>query len=327
MKWKNLSMPEEVVREQVGNSLNLSRFVLEPLERGYGATIGNSLRRILLSSIQGAAPIAIRIQGALHEFGAIDGVYEDVTHIVLNIKKLRCRFHSDEPKTITLTANSKGKVTASKFDTGADIEILNPDLHILELTNDREFKMEVEISPGRGYQMAEQNRYEGAPSNTIFVDSLFSPVIRTWFNVENTRVGQRTDYDRLMISIETDGSITPEDALCHAAKLLKDHLQLFIHLDEEKVLREETATEDESSPLRKLLNTRVDELELSVRSANCLRAANIATLEELVTKSEGEMLKYRNFGRKSLNELNAILDELGLHFGMDLEKAREAGQL
>lgn len=323
MKWKNIHMPEEVIRDQSEGLTNTARFVVEPLERGYGATLGNSLRRVLLSSIQGSAAVSIRITGVLHEFGTIEGVYEDVTDIILNVKKIRCNFHSDEMRTIKISRLKGGKITVGMFDCGADIEILNPDLHIAELTKDIEFEMEIDIAPGRGYVIAEQNRREGAPANTIYIDSFYSPVVRTWLNVENTRVGQRTDYDRLMISVETDGSITPEDALCHAAKLLKDHLQLFIHLDEEVDLREEQEPEREASPMRKLLDTRVDELELSVRSSNCLRAANIASLEELVTKSESEMLKFRNFGRKSLNELNAILEELGLHFGIDPEKLKE----
>lgn len=326
MKWKNLDLPNEVVKESIDDSSNLARFVVEPLERGYGPTIGNSLRRVLLSSIQGAAPVSVRIDGVLHEFGTLEGVYEDVTNILLNVKKLRCRFHADEMRTISIKKSDKGMITAGMFDCGADVEVLNPNLPLVELTADREFGMEIDIAPGRGYAVAEQNRREGAPANTIYIDSLFSPVVRTWFNVENTRVGQRTDYDRLMVSIETDGSISPEDALCHSAKLLKDHLQLFIHLDEEKVLREESASEEEVSPLRKLLDTRVDELELSVRSSNCLRAANIGTIEDLVTKSEGEMLKFRNFGRKSLNELNAILEELGLHFGFPVEERLQKGE-
>ncbi|HSH00074.1 MAG TPA: DNA-directed RNA polymerase subunit alpha [candidate division Zixibacteria bacterium] len=327
MKWKNLDLPNEVVKEPIADSANLSRFIVEPLERGYGTTLGNSLRRVLLSSIQGAAPVSVRVTGVLHEFGTVDGVYEDVTNIILNVKKMRIRYHTDEMRTISIKRTAKGKVTAGMFECGSDVELLNPELHIVELTTDREFEMEIDIAPGRGYAVADQNRRDGAPANTIFVDALFSPVVRTWFNVENTRVGQRTDYDRLMISIETDGSITPEDALCHSAKLLKDHLQLFIHLDEEIELREDNDNAEESSPLRKLLDTRVDDLELSVRSSNCLRAANIATLEELVSKTESEMLKFRNFGRKSLNELNAILEELGLHFGMNLDQLRESGQI
>ncbi len=327
MKWKNLHLPEQVVKD-AGEATNTARFVVEPLERGYGATLGNSLRRILLSSIQGAAPVSVRIAGALHEFGSLDGVYEDVTDIILNVKKIRAVMHGDELTTISIKKTGKGKITAGMFECSSDVEILNKDMQVVEITGDDvTFEMEIDVAPGRGYCIADQNRREGVPTNTIFVDSLFSPVIRCWYNVENTRVGQRTDYDRLMISVETDGSISPEDALCHSAKLLKDHLQLFIHLDEETELQEERAPEEEVTPLRKLLDTRVDDLELSVRSSNCLRAANIHTIEELVTKSEGEMLKFRNFGRKSLNELHALLDDLGLSFGLDIDKLKESGRV
>ncbi len=327
MKWKNLHLPEQVVKD-AGQATNTSRFVVEPLERGYGATLGNSLRRVLLSSIQGAAAVSVRITGALHEFGSLDGVYEDVTDIILNVKRARFQMHGDELTTISIKKTGKGKISLGMFDCGTEVETLNNDLHIVEITDDGvDFEMEIDVAPGRGYCIADQNRRESVPTNTIFIDSLFSPVVRCWYNVENTRVGQRTDYDRLMISVETDASITPEDALCHSAKLLKDHLQLFIHLDEETELQEQRAPEEETTPLRKLLDTRVDDLELTVRSSNCLRAANINTIEELITKSESEMLKFRNFGRKSLNELNALLDELGLSFGLDIDKLKENGRV
>ena len=327
MKWKDLPMPKEVRAERPSNDANLSRFVIEPLERGYGATLGNSLRRVLLSSIQGAAPVSVRITGVPHEFATLDGVYEDVTDIILNIKNIRVLLHVDEMKTLRIKRTSKGKITAGDLETGADVEILNRTLPLLELTSDREFEMEIDIASGRAYTIAEQNRREDAPAGTIYVDSFFSPVTRAWFNVESTRVGQRTDYDRLIINVETDGSITAQEALCYSAKILKDHLQLFIHLDEDTDLSEGHPDDADITPMRKLLNTRVEDLELSVRSANCLRAANIQTLEELVTKAESEMLKFRNFGRKSLNELNQILSELNLDFGMDIEKLREQGQL
>ncbi len=313
-------MPKEVVNDQSSASENYSRFIVEPLERGYGATLGNALRRVLLSSIQGAAVVSMRIKGALHEFSAIEGVYEDVTNIVLNVKAIRIRMHADEMKTLRLTSKSKGKITAGMFASDADVEILNPDQPICELTDDIDFEMEIDIDSGRSYLMAEQNKRPDAPAGTIFVDALFSPVAKVAFSVENTRVGQKTDYDRLILEIKTDGSITPEDALSYAAKLLKDHLQLFIHLDEEIMVEEEPQEDEEVVRVRNLLKMRVDELELSVRSSNCLRAANIQTIQDLVTKSESEMLKYRNFGRKSLNEISAILDEMGLAFGMDISK-------
>ncbi len=320
MKWKSLQMPKEIVSDRSSATENYSRFIVEPLERGFGITLGNALRRVLLSSIQGAAATSIRVDGALHEFTTIPGLYEDVTELVLNVKKMRVKLHADEMKTVTLQAGKKGPLTAGMFTTDAQVEILNPDLHICELVEDREFKMEVDIDGGRSYVLAEQNKRPDAPLGTVFVDSLFSPVTKVNFEVENTRVGQRTDYDRLIIEISTDGSITPEDALSFAAKILKDHLQLFIHIDEEIQVAEEKVEDEETVRIRQLLKTRVDELELSVRSSNCLRAANIQTLADLVSKSESEMLKYRNFGRKSLNELNAILDELNLSFGMDISR-------
>jgi len=320
MKWKPLQMPKEIVSDQSSATENYSRFVIEPLERGFGNTLGNSLRRVLLSSIQGAAVVSLRIEGALHEFTTLEDVYEDVTDIVLNVKKVRVRMHADEMKTLTLKVNKKGKINAGMFNVDPDVEILNPDQHIVEVVADREFTMELDIDTGRSYVVAEHNKRPDAPVGTIFVDALFSPVVKVNYEVENTRVGQRTDYDRLILEISTDSSMTPEDTLSFAAKILKDHLQLFIHIDEDIEIEEEEEEDEETVRVRQLLQTRVDELELSVRSSNCLRAANIQTLADLVGKTESEMLKYRNFGRKSLNELNAILDELGLSFGMDISK-------
>ena len=316
-------MPKEVVNDQSSASENYSRFIIEPLERGYGVTLGNALRRVLLSSIQGGAVVSIRLQGSLHEFSTIPGVYEDVTNIVLNVKNLIIRMHADDMRTLSLKANKKGKLTAGMFTGDPDIEILNPDQHICELTDDVEFDMEIDINSGRGYQVSEQNKRPDAPTSTIYVDSLFSPVIKVSYQVENTRVGQKTDYDRLILELTTNGAISPEDALSYAAKLLKDHLQLFIHMDEEIMVEEEQEEDEEVLRVRQLLKTRVDELELSVRSSNCLRAANIQTLADLVTKTESEMLKYRNFGRKSLNEISTLLEQMDLHFGMDIDKYME----
>jgi DNA-directed RNA polymerase subunit alpha len=293
------------------------------LERGFGATIGHALRRVLLSSIQGAAPVAVRIDGVLHEFGTIEGVYEDITDIILNLKKVRVRFDADERRTLTIKASGKGKITAGNFEETSDIEILNPDVHIAELTENRDLSLEVDFDYGRGYVLSETNKREDAPVGTVFMDSLFSPVIKVNYEIENTRVGQKTDYDRLLLDIWTDRSITPEDALSYAAKIVKDHMQLFIHIDEEMEIAEEEEEDEEVVRIRQLLKTRVDELELSVRSSNCLRAANIQNLGELVSKTESEMLKYRNFGRKSLNELTSILEELGLSFGMDITPYQE----
>jgi DNA-directed RNA polymerase subunit alpha len=320
MKWKQSTMPREIVSDQSSATDNYSRFIIEPLERGYGITLGNSLRRVLLSSIQGAAPVSMRIVGTLHEFSTIEGVYEDVTEIVLNVKSTIVRMHADEMATLYLKAHQKGKLTAGMFESTPDIEILNPDQHVCELTDDISFEMEIDIDSGSGYHEADQNKREDAPVGTIFLDSLFSPVTKVSYTVENTRVGQKTDYDRLILEITTDGTITPEDALSYAAKLLKDHLQLFIHMDEEIMVEEESEEDEEVVRIRNLLKTRVDELELSVRSSNCLRAANIQTLADLVTKTESDMLKYRNFGRKSLNEIGTLLEMMDLSFGMDISK-------
>ena len=323
MKWKPLTMPKEVVNDQSSTTENMSRFIVEPLERGYGVTLGNSLRRVLLSSIQRAAVSAIRVKGALHEFATIPGVYEDVTQIVLNVKSIIVRFHAEEMKTVRLKAHTVGKLTAGMIEADGDVEILNPEQPICELTEAIDFEMELDIEPGRGYHIADMNKRPDAPVNSVFVDSLFSPVTKVSYFVENTRIGQKTDYDRLILEIHTNGAITPEDALSYGAKLLKDHLQLFIHLDEQVMVEEMPQEDEEILRIRNLLKTRVEELELSVRSSNCLRAANIQTMSDLVTKSEAEMLKYRNFGRKSLNEIGALLEQMNLSFGMDISKYME----
>ncbi|MEW5995001.1 MAG: DNA-directed RNA polymerase subunit alpha, partial [Candidatus Zixiibacteriota bacterium] len=273
MKWKTITMPKEVVCDRTSAQENYSRFVIEPLERGYGTTLGNSLRRVLLSSIQGAAVVSCRIKGSLHEFSTLDGVYEDATDIILNVKAIRLKLHADEVRTLVLRTKGKGAVTAGMFEGDSEVEILNKDQHICELTDDVEFEMEIDVDRGRSYHVAEQNKRPDAPAGTVYVDSLFSPVTKVSYHVENTRVGQKTDYDRLILEIRTDGSITPEDALSHAAKLLKDHLQMFIRLDEGVMVDEEPEVDEETVRICNLLKTRVDELELSVRSSNCLRAA------------------------------------------------------
>jgi DNA-directed RNA polymerase subunit alpha len=316
-------MPKEIVIDQSTFTDNYAKFIIEPLERGFGLTIGNALRRTLLSSIQGAAPTSFRIEGILHEFSTIPGVYEDVTEIVLNLKLIRLKLIGDEPKTITLEVLKKGDYKAGDLKTDAEIEILNPEQHIVSLTEELKFKMTIDIGCGRGYVPAEQNKKPEAPIGTIFLDSLFSPVTKANFWVENTRVGQRTDFDKLFLEVWTDGSITPEDALALSSKFLKDHLQLFIKKDEVMEMVLEDVIDEEILKTRNLLKTKVDDLELSVRSSNCLRAANIQTLEDLAKKTESDMLKYRNFGRKSLTELTNILVKLGLSFGMDVEKYKE----
>ena len=324
MKLKPLSIPKEVVNDQSSSGENYSRFIIEPLERGFGTTLGSSLRRVLLSSIQGSAVIGMRIAGTVHEFSALAGVFEDSTQIVLNVKGVITRSHTDEVKTLRLKKSGKGKITAGMFEADANVEILNPDCHICELTDDIDFEMEVDVASGRGYSIADANKYPDAPANTIFIDALFSPVVKVSFTTEDTRIGQKTDYDKLVLEITTDGSISPEDSLSWAAKIIKNHLHLFIQIDEDVVEEEVQEEDDATQRVRNLLGTRVEELELSVRSSNCLRAANIQTILELVTKSESEMLKFRNFGRKSLNEISSILEEMGLHFGMDIDKYLES---
>lgn len=323
MKWKNLQMPKEVSLEEAEDPRTFGRFTMEPLERGFGNTIGNALRRVLLSSLQGSAVVSIRIEGVPHEFSTIPGVYEDVTDIVLNIKRLWVKVDADEMQTITLECDGKGRYSAKDIQCSAELEITNLEQHIIELTDDVKVKIEMDVDTGRSYVLSDQNKRPDAPVGTIFVDSLFSPVTKVNYTVENTRVGQKTDYDQLTLEVSTNGIVEPLDALGYAAKLLKDHLQLFIHTEEEIEVEEEEVEDEETVRIRQLLLTRVDELELSVRSSNCLRAANIQILAELVRKSESEMLKYRNFGRKSLTELNNILEELGLSFGMDVEKYLE----
>ncbi len=326
MRWRNLVLPKEVITAELSDNQRFARFVLEPLERGFGVTMGNALRRVLLSAIQGAAVTSLRIEGVQHEFSTIPGVYEDVTQIVLNLKKLRVKMHTDDAKTVTLAIHGKGKYRAGQIETGPEIEVLNPDLHIIELTEDKKFKIEIDLDLGRGYVLSDQNKRPDRPVGTIYVDSLFSPVVKVNYIVDNTRVGQRTDYDKLTLEVTTDGSLSPEEAIGYSAKLLADHLRYFIHIDEDIVPIEETKEDEETVKIRNLLNTRVDELELSVRSSNCLRAANIQTLRDLVQRSESDMLKYRNFGRKSLTELSAILEELNLAWGMDIAKYFQGDQ-
>jgi DNA-directed RNA polymerase subunit alpha len=323
MKWKAMTMPKEFVVDEQTKTSTYGRFYIEPLERGFGHTIGNALRRTLISSLQGAAVIAVRIEGVLHEFSTIPGVLEDVTDIILNVKRIRPQLLSDEGTTLVLDVEEIGRYSAGHIEENSNARIVNPDLHVLELTKAARVRLELDIASGRGYVIAEQNKRPEQPVGTIPVDALFSPVTKVNYDVENTRVGQRTDYDRLILDIWTDGTITPEDALSYAAKILKDHMQMFITIEEEFVEEQPEEVDEETLRIRQLLQMRVDELELSVRSSNCLRAANIMTLEDLVRRTESEMLKYRNFGRKSLTELNGILSELGLYFGMDVEKYQD----
>ncbi len=320
MKWKSLLMPKAIKIENPDAIAHYGRVVVEPLERGWGHTIGNSLRRILLSSLQGAAVISVRIANTSHEYSTVEGVVEDVTDIILNIKKLRVKLNSNEDATLRLEVSGEGAVKAGDIEKNPDVDILNPDLHIATINSDAKLKIEMRVSDGRGYVAAEMNKRDDDPIGSIAIDALFSPCTKVNYTVESARVGQRTDLDKLIIDIWTDGSISPEDAIAYAAKLHSDHLGIFINFEGDLEPVEESIKDEKADKLRGLLKMRVDELELSVRSANCLRAANIHTLADLVKNQESDMLKYKNFGRKSLIELNQILSNLGLGFGMDVEK-------
>jgi len=316
--WETLIKPKTMEIEEETLSPTYGRFHVEPLERGFGITIGNSLRRILLSSLQGAAIYAVRMKGVLHEFSTIYGVREDVTDIILNIKELLVKLHSDGPETLHLKANKPGVVRARDIQTGPNVEILNPDLVIGTLSEDGDLDIELVVKRGRGYIPAERNREEGQPIGTIPIDALFSPIRKVNYTVTHSRVGQITDYDRLTMEIWTNGNVAPADALGYAAKILKEQLSVFINFDEEEVIPK-TPEAPESAKLNENLFKGVDELELSVRSANCLKNADIRYIGDLVQKTETEMLKTKNFGRKSLNEIKEILSEMGLSLGMKLD--------
>lgn len=314
--WLELIKPAKL--EVSHNSApNTGRVVADPLERGFGLTLGNALRRILLSSLQGAAVTAVQIDGVLHEFSSIEGVREDVTDIILNIKALAVRMHAEGPKKMRLSAVGPCEVTAAQIEAGADIEIMNPDLVICTLDKGAKLSMEMIVNTGKGYRPASQNRPEEAPVGLIPVDSVFSPVRKVSYEVEDTRVGQITDYDKLTLTVQTNGVISPEDAVAYAARILQDQLQVFVNFDEPTEARGgEEATE---LPFNKNLLKKVDELELSVRSANCLKNDNIVYIGDLVQRTESDMLRTPNFGRKSLNEIKEVLSIMGLHLGMQVE--------
>ncbi len=317
MKWKNLQMPKGLVADS-GNTERYGKFTLEPLERGFGTTLGNALRRVLLSSLQGASITSVRIEGVLHEFSTLPGIIEDVTEIVLNLKQVRLKLFGDGPKRGVFEMRGKGEVRAGDLQVDAEVEVLNTDLHIATLNRDGDLRMEVEINGGRGYVSADQHSAADRPIGVIPIDSLFSPVTKVNYTVEATRLGQRIDYDKLTLEVWTDGSILPNDAISMSSKILRDHFSLLISFEEEPQQEEEAAVDEDKVRIRKQLDKSVEELELSVRSSNCLRAAEIKTISELVVKGEAEMLKYRNFGRKSLKEIQDILAEMGLQFGMDI---------
>ncbi len=312
--WRSLIRPEKLGVEVGADPERTATIVAEPLERGFGMTLGNAIRRVLLSSLQGAAVTAIRIDGVLHEFSSIQGVREDVTDIVLNVKQLAIRMQGEGPKRLALTATGPGEVTAGQIQTTGDIEIANPDLVICTLDDGARLSMELTVGTGKGYVPAAMNRPEDAPIGLIPIDAIYSPVRRVAYRVEPTRVGQVTDYDKLVMNLETDGTVAPEDAVALAARILQDQLQLFINFDEPRERKVEEERDD--LPFNRNLLRKVDELELSVRSANCLKNDNIVYIGDLVQKSEQEMLRTPNFGRKSLNEIKEVLTSMGLGLGM-----------
>lgn len=322
--WRDFATPKRLLCDEDTASDTYGKFIAEPFERGYGMTIGNSLRRVLLSSIEGAAVTSMKIDGVLHEFSAIPGVLEDVTQIVLNVKQLVLRAHSRQSKTIVIEKDKKGPVTAADLQVDETIEVVNPELHLCTLTKAGKFRMEFEVSRGRGYVPAERHKKEGQPIGIIPVDALFSPVKRVNYSVEDTRVGQVTDYDRLLLEVWTNGGMSPKDALLYASNILQRHLDLFVNYGSLPEEPEDEAPATVNEELQEKLKTPISELELSVRSANCLREAKILTIGELVEKSPQELLKYRNFGKKSLAEIEELLKGMGLSLGLPSGSATPA---
>jgi DNA-directed RNA polymerase subunit alpha len=313
--WKELIKPEKPVIEHGFDQGRKAKLIVEPLERGFGMTLGNALRRVLLSSLQGAAVTAVQIDGVVHEFSSIAGAREDVTDIVLNIKQIALRMHVDGPRRLTLRGKGPGEVTAGMIATTADIEVLNPELVLCTLDDGAEIRMEFTVQNGKGYVPADQNRPDDAPIGLIAVDALYSPVKRVAYKIDNTREGTKLDYDKLTLEVETNGAISPEDSVAYAARILQDQLQMFITFEEPKMKKLEE--ERPELPFNPGLLKRVDELELSVRSANCLKNDNIIYIGDLIQKTEAEMLRTPNFGRKSLNEIKEVLAQMGLHLGME----------
>ena len=317
--WKGFIKPKRLEADKKTLTNTYGKFVAEPFERGFAKTIGNALRRHLLSSIQGAAVTAVKFDGVYHEFSTIPKVREDVSDIILNIKELMIKLNVDQPKTIFIHAEGKGEVRAKDIKADADVEILNPEHLIATLDKGGKLDFEMLIKKGRGYIPAERNTEEGMPIQMIPIDSIFSPIKKVNYTVENTRVGQSTDYERLILEVWTNGAIKPDDAIAHSAKILKDHLQIFINFEEEVEVKGPQVDEKKLKTVTNLKRS-VEELELSVRSYNCLKNENIKTIADLVQKTDQEMLKTRNFGRKSLNEIKEILAEMGLSLGMNLDE-------
>lgn len=319
IKWKDFQIPKSLQCDESTYTSTYGKFIAQPFERGYGVTLGNCFRRILLSSIEGAAVTAVKIDGVLHEFSTIEGVLEDIPEIILNIKRLVLRSDLKTSTWISVKRDTKGEIKAGDIETILGIEIINKDLHICTLTKDTKFHMELEVSKGRGYVPAEMNKKEDSPIGVIPVDSIFTPVTKVAVHVENTRVGQRTDYDRLILEINTNGAITPKDALIYAANILSKHLEIFLRYGQVPLEEEEEEISPEEMAFYEKLRLPLSELELSVRSSNCLRQANIKTIADLVVKTEEELLSFRNFGKKSLSEIKGLLLGMGLGLGMTID--------
>jgi DNA-directed RNA polymerase subunit alpha len=314
-------MPKRLTKEEDSSTDTYAKFIAEPFETGFGHTVGNSLRRVLLSSLEGAAITSVKIDGAMHEFAVVDGVAEDVTDIVLNLKKVKFISHSRDPQTVLISVNKEGAVTAGDIQLNQNLELVNPGQHICTLDKKKKFEMEMEVKVGRGFCPGDENKKQDQVIGVIPIDSIFSPVTRVRYAVESARVGQRTDYDSLILEVTTDGRLSPDDALTQASAILQHHLDVFVGYDKNAIEFEEVVDQkdDEKSRMKKLLNMSVNEIELSVRAANCLNNANITTVGQLAIKSEAEMLKYRNFGKKSLNEIKDKLTGLGLSLGMNID--------
>jgi DNA-directed RNA polymerase subunit alpha len=322
MKWTGLKRPRKVEFDNENITDTYGEYVIEPFEKGFGVTIGNAMRRVLLSSIEGSAVTSVKFDGILHEYSTIPNVYEDALQIIMNVKGLVLRLDGERPKSIYLEVEGEGEVTANDIVADADITILNPKHHIATLAEGGRLKMEMEVRRGRGYVPVEKIRNEDEPIGVIPVDAIFSPVRKVRYEVEDTRVGQQTDYDRLVLEVWTDSSISPNDAVTSAAEILKEHVEIFIDFETAPEIETEIVDE-EREKLREILVRGVNELELSVRAVNCLEIAEINTIGDLVQKTDQEMLKYRNFGRKSLNEIKAVLEDMGLSLGMDLSWIEE----
>ena len=321
IKWRDFQLPKRLECDESIYTENYGKFSAAPFEKGYGVTLGNSLRRVLLSSIEGSAVTSVKIAGVEHEFTTIPGVLEDVTEIILNLKGLIINSHSKIPKTIYIKKNTKGEIRAKDIDVDETIEIINPDLHIATLTKDTKFNAEMEVARGRGYVVAEQNKKEEKTIGVIPIDSIFTPIRKVNFFVENTRVGQRTDYDKLIFEIWTNGAISPKDALLYASNILQRHLDIFVSFGQlpEEIAEEEPEMTREETALYEKLRLPISELELSVRSSNCLREANIKIICDLVKRTEDEMLGFKNFGKKSLTEIKELLAGMGLTLGMQVD--------